>query len=170
MRQHDGNTTCPWHDMQQHNCSNTTHCSNDNTVAQHDRWQCDCSDRTHGSNNDAMGSIPWHNRQQCNRQHNRQQCTAVQHNRHVTMSTDVRSATINVCDIGGSGQSTMVGSLEQRWQGRAMGKSQKAGVLLREDSLTGAWTQNTKHEKKIDIPLRLNPREQGKGTDDKLII
>jgi len=50
--------------------------------------------------------------------------------------------------------------LEQRWQGRAMGKSQKASVLLREDPLSGAWTQNTKHEKK-EIPLRQNPRNRG---------
>ena len=53
----------------------------------------------------------------------------------------------------------MVCRIERRWQGREAGTSQKGIILLREDSLSGAWTQNTKHEKKRHA-INTKPKEQ----------
>jgi len=79
----------------------------------------------------------------------------------VMTQTDVKLAAIG---IGGGRRSAMVCRIEQRWQGREAGTSQKGIILLREDSLSGAWTQNTKHEKK-DIPLIPSPRNRTRCSD-----
>src|SRR5712672_935085 len=74
----------------------------------------------------------------------------------VMTQTDVKLAAIG---IGGGGRSAMVCRIERRWQGREAGTSQKGIILLREDSLSGAWTQNTKHEKKRHA-INTKPKEQ----------